>query len=135
MYCSKCGAKVNEGESFCSQCGESLNKNEENNVEVVNETIVVSTNSEVKSNNTSNTSAVPMDSFAIAGFALSLCGLSILGLIFSAVSYSRISKGQTRGRGFALAGLIISVVSMVAVFLYIIFILRSSFLIWLIINK
>jgi len=118
MYCSKCGAKVNEGESFCSQCGEPLNKNEENNVEVVNESNVVSTNSEVKSN---NTSSVPMDSFAIAGFALSLCGLSILGLIFSAISYSRISKGLTRGRGFALAGLIISIVSMVAVFLYSVF--------------
>jgi hypothetical protein len=50
---------------------------------------------------------------AIAGFILSfLCGL--LGLIFSIVALNQISRsmGQLRGRGLAIAGIIISIVTM-----------------------
>lgn len=52
---------------------------------------------------------------AIAGFVLSFfCG--ILGLIFSAVALSQISKTGQGGKGLAIAGLVISIVSMIAGF-------------------
>ena len=53
---------------------------------------------------------------AIAGFVLSfVCG--ILGLIFSAVALSQIGKTGEGGKGLATAGLVISIVSMVAGFM------------------
>lgn len=50
--------------------------------------------------------------FAIAGFVLSFfCGL--LGLIFSAIALSQLKTRPQRGRGLAIAGLIISLVAIV----------------------
>lgn len=49
---------------------------------------------------------------AIAGFVLSFfCGL--LGLIFSAVALSQIGKTGEGGKGLAIAGIVISVVSFI----------------------
>lgn len=118
MYCSKCGAKINEGELYCSKCGAPVEKCEE---EVIDAQVVTKTDSNINSNSSNNESTLPMDSFAIPGFVLSLCGLALFGLIFSSISYSRIQKGLSRGRGFALAGVIISSVSLLFVILYIIF--------------
>jgi Ca2+/H+ antiporter len=56
-----------------------------------------------------------MSGMAIAGFILSfLCGL--LGLIFSIVALNQINRsmGALRGRGLAIAGIIISILGMVA---------------------
>ena len=58
---------------------------------------------------------------AIAGFVLSFfCGL--LGLIFSLIALSNIrnSNGQQTGEGFAIAGAVISVVSMLFGILWVI---------------
>lgn len=52
---------------------------------------------------------------AIAGFVLSFfCGL--LGLIFSAVALSQISKSGEGGKGLAIAGLVLSILSFLVVF-------------------
>ena len=52
---------------------------------------------------------------AIAGFVLSFfCG--ILGLIFSAVGLSQIGKTGEGGKGLAIAGLVISILSILFAF-------------------
>lgn len=38
MYCTKCGAKVNEGVNFCPSCGTPLNNNKQNQFEYDNNT-------------------------------------------------------------------------------------------------
>lgn len=53
----------------------------------------------------------PNDGVSIAGFVLSLlCCTSIIGLILGAVGLSRTKNGQRRGRGLAIAAVIIGIV-------------------------
>ncbi len=64
---------------------------------------------------------------AITGFVLSfVCG--VLGLIFSLIGYSEVkkSKGRLNGQGFALAGIIISLVSIVGAILLWVAVMRVS---------
>jgi hypothetical protein len=64
--------------------------------------------------------------YAIAGFVLSLIGpLFIFGIIFSAIGLSKTKNDKKRGRGLAIAGLIISMISFLAM---IVFIVSLSFL-------
>jgi hypothetical protein len=60
---------------------------------------------------------------AIAGFVLSFfCG--VLGLIFSIIGYNECKRslGRIEGHGLALAGIIISIVSLAFVVFYLIFV-------------
>lgn len=51
--------------------------------------------------------------FAIAGFILSLLPYTaILGIIFSAIGLSATSNNKKRGRGLAIAGLVIGIFTM-----------------------
>lgn len=55
----------------------------------------------------------PANGMAIAGFVCSFF-FQVLGIIFSAIGLSRANKSATRkGRGLAIAGLVISIVSLV----------------------
>lgn len=68
----------------------------------------------------------PMDGMAVAGFVLSLVGIfvagilcGILAIIFSGIALSRFNKGSTkRGKGLALAGLIIGCIVLAATIIY-----------------
>jgi len=95
MTCSKCGSESASGAPFCSTCGTSLQIGG----------VMPPIPPQVIGERTSG--------MAIAGFVLAfVCGL--LGLIFSAMGYSECKKsgGTIKGQGLALAGLIISIVSM-----------------------
>lgn len=69
-----------------------------------------------------------MNGYAIAGFVLSCVALvlmcvfpplSILGIVFSALGLSQIKKNFQRGKGLAVAGLVIGVLTTVfGIFLY-----------------
>jgi type II secretory pathway pseudopilin PulG len=95
MICSRCGKDSPDGSPFCSTCGNSFRFG-------------------------GPLPPIPglpqpekTSGMAIAGFVCSfVCGL--LGLIFSAMGYSECKKsgGKIKGQGLALAGLIISIVSM-----------------------
>ena len=50
--------------------------------------------------------------FAIAGFVLAFF-CSILGVVFSAIALSQLNTRPQRGRGLAIAGLVISIASIV----------------------
>jgi hypothetical protein len=98
MTCSKCG-NPSAPAPFCSVCGNSL---------LVGGLMP----------------AMPppmqpkMSGLAITGFVLSfVCG--VLGLIFSLIGYSEVKKsnGKLTGEGFALAGIIISLVSVLCAIL------------------
>jgi hypothetical protein len=52
------------------------------------------------------------DGFSIAGFVLSIPGCALFGLIFSIIGIVRTKGGAYRGRGLAIAGLIISILWM-----------------------
>ena len=102
MFCSVCGTPFNQGATFCAKCGNNLTGGMPAQHQMPMMLPMMD---------------MPMitrtSGMAIAGFVLSFfCGL--LGLIFSCIGYSECKKsgGSVTGGGLALAGIIISIVSM-----------------------
>jgi len=92
MKCPSCGAETVEG-PFCSSCGASLEGR--------------------FPPGTIKYAEAKTSGMAIAGFVLAFfCGL--LGIIFSALGYSECKKsnGAIKGQGLAIAGMVISIVSL-----------------------
>ncbi|MBR6109489.1 MAG: zinc-ribbon domain-containing protein [Clostridia bacterium] len=118
MFCSNCGAQLNEGSNFCHVCGQAagaLIKKEK--APVVNEP---------KGNPT------PVLVWGILGLAFALSGpISFLGIIFSCIGrgkaaeyvdrYGDESKQATVGRNLSKAGLIVGIVMTVLFVLYCLF--------------
>lgn len=61
-----------------------------------------------------------MNIAAIVGFVLSLLGFNIVAVIVGAVGLSQIKKRGQRGRGFAIAAIVIGAIACVGVVLSII---------------
>lgn len=96
MTCSKCGTVAARPGPFCSSCGTSL---------VAGGVMPPMPPPPI---------ITKTSGLAITGFVLSfVCG--VLGLIFSIIGYNECkkSKGRITGEGFALAGIVISIVSVV----------------------
>jgi hypothetical protein len=99
MFCKVCGKEINDSAVICPHCG-------------------CRTTQEIQQvNSTPNgTSAA-----AVLGFILSLvslflslyCIVPVLGIIFSGVGMSATSRGEKSGKGFAVAGLVISIISLI----------------------
>lgn len=113
MYCSYCGKQVDEEANLCFNCGENLQIIQQNNIQ--------------------STPINPVSNgMAIAGFVLGLLGLltsgyvvifQILGLIFSIHGLKKATLLKGRGKGLAIAGLILSIISLVIFVLYILMLL------------
>ena len=90
MFCKNCGQELNEQAVICPHCG-------------------------VATDNYAKTTAVPeqKNTLALVGFILSFF-VSLAGLIVSIIAYKNAKKPEFNGDGksFALAGIIISAVSM-----------------------
>lgn len=104
-FCTKCGNELNDS-NFCEKCGaknEDVNTNNASTVQI-NQTIVT----KPKSNG-----------FATAGFIISLVSLlccgstSTFGLIFSIIGLVTAKKYDGNGKGLAIAGIIISALSVI----------------------
>lgn len=102
-FCSVCGTPFNPGATFCAKCGNNLTfagGGQPGGMPMMPPMMDVPVQ-------------MRTSGMAIAGFVLSFfCGL--LGLIFSCIGYSECknSGGTVGGGGLALAGIIISLVSM-----------------------
>lgn len=137
MYCTKCGNKNDEGSSFCGICGTPLVK-ENNNVSSLyinpdlNNQYSQNTNNynNVQQNGYYNQNANPsrLNSIALAGFITS-CGCilfgglaGLVGLILSLVGFHQTRVRGERGKGFAVAGIVIGCLSVAATILLIIYI-------------
>ena len=113
MFCRKCGAEIAENTKFCSSCGAQV-RTEEN------------TTNEEQTTNVETPSVAPVQTkskfsgLAIAGFVLSLVGLiilgipcGILGIVFTSVSFKEIATKNLKGKGLAIAGLVVSICDVV----------------------
>ena len=97
-YCARCGAELHDEAVICTKCG--------CNVEGVNHY-----------GSTSNSYNV----LAIVGFALSFFS-TIVGLILSIIGYKQAKQNGEKGKEFAIAGIVISSVSIViAIIVFIIY--------------
>lgn len=106
MFCPSCGNKLEDNSKFCPSCGKKIE--EKNSVQ----------DNKIVSNN--NVSTSKTNGFAVAGFIISLasmllcCGtLSWLSLIFSIIGTVNANKENGNGKGLAIAGIVISAISLV----------------------
>lgn len=101
-FCPKCGTENTTNSKFCPNCGESMGEGAANNT--------VATSTGVKTNG-----------LAVAGFVTGLSSLLInfmglvglVALILSAVGLTKTGPGKDKGRGMAVAGLILGIISVI----------------------
>ncbi len=95
-YCSKCGKEINENAVVCIHCGCAVSE--------INE-------------GTKNFNVFGLVGFVISivSFFLTLyCVTSILGIIFSSIGLKKANDPiAPKGKGFAIAGLIVSIISLI----------------------
>lgn len=105
-FCSSCGREVGENYNVCPNCGFNLNPS----------------SSEVLYNNTP-TYGEPtkkLNMMALLGFIFTLTTGPILGLVFSIVGLVQASKRNETGKGFAIAGIVISSLYILAIVFFIV---------------
>ncbi|MBQ3306710.1 MAG: DUF4190 domain-containing protein [Bacilli bacterium] len=100
-YCGKCGKELSKTDVFCPNCGEKV----PSAIKKMDQQTTTSNKSSSKKTN----------GMAIAGFVISLvsavlcCGaFNVIGLIFSIVGLAQAKKYDGNGKGFAIAGIVIS---------------------------
>ena len=103
-YCNSCGNELSDNAILCNNCGRSCNSSNRIN------------------NMKSSCRVGKTNTCAIIGFIFSLVGLSIPGLALSCFGISRAKECNGKGKGLAIAGMVISIVmcvlSMVGIYLY-----------------
>ena len=102
-YCRKCDAQLADDDSYCYFCGANL---EEQKEEVTKEKPVFTDQSYYED----NYHQVQTNGVAIAGFVFSFIS-PIVGLVLSIVGLNKSKQLRGAGRGYAIAGIIISIVS------------------------
>ena len=106
MNCPKCNKKNSDDSIFCIYCGKELKLKEEAK-EII-----------AKENKTNRPRLNPL---ALAGFIVSMASAStgvfgiagIVGIVLSSIGLSQIKKNNERGRGFAIAGLIVGILAII----------------------
>ena len=100
MYCKNCGSVIDDNAAVCPHCG-----------------VVANREKLVQSEEKTNT-------LAVVGFILSFF-IAIAGLICSIIGYRNASQYHGKGKGMALAGIIISTISIVFIVIYIIILIGT----------
>lgn len=110
MFCPRCGHENANGELFCAMCGESLKEKPKPNIFKNDQPGFYYVEDRRYSGK------------AIAGFILSLVGIIVagiicgtIGIVFSILGLSEIRNQNRRGYGLAVAGLVISIIDVIAV--------------------
>ena len=98
MFCKNCGKEIDNKAVVCPNCGVATDAFTERHEE--------------------------QNILAIVGFILSFF-IAIAGLICSIIGYKNAPQFGGKGKGLALAGIIISIVSMVIVCIYVVFIFAA----------
>ncbi len=94
MFCKNCGSQIDDNAYVCPHCG-------------------------VRTSSVQYAEQKETNILAIVGFILSFF-IAIAGLICSILGYKRAPEMNGNGKSLALAGIIISIVSMAIVLIYII---------------
>ena len=106
MFCKNCGKEVDSDAKFCPKCGK-----------VIDEEINKSENQ--TDNNQKNVSAGTYNTISIIGFIFSFF-MSLVGLILSIIGYKQ-AKKEGGATALAVAGIIISSISLFIEVVYVIF--------------
>ena len=91
-YCPKCGAEIKAGDKYCPNCGTPASFATQKDVH--------------------DQAPTESNGYAIAGFILALF-VPPLGIIFSAIGLAKVNECHGQGKGLAIAGLVIGIISTV----------------------
>lgn len=121
MECRYCGKLIKKGTNFCPDCGARVGEEDKLTEEVINveheteNSTLQSTNLNKQVENLVNKKN---NKFGLAGFIVALCGLcflslttSIVGLVFSVVGKNGFDAQTQKNKGFATAGLVLSIIA------------------------
>ena len=108
IICPACGSLVPEESRFCQECGNPLKTENDFENYAYNQYTNYDQNAGMQDQRNGDDESY--SGMAIAGFVLSFL-IPILGIIFSAIGLSQCSNGR-KGRGLAIAGLVISIMWM-----------------------
>ncbi len=123
MFCPHCGKQVNETDIFCASCGANLNGNpfesqftqqKESDNPPYNPPQCAPYETQSNPNTSTSTNAI-----AIVGFVLSFF-CAIAGLVCSIIGLQKSKEAGGTGKGLAIAGIVISAVSMFCTFIFMI---------------
>lgn len=90
MFCKNCGAALDDNADFCPKCGVAVNQDK-----LANDQQKTATNT-----------------IAIVGFVLSFF-IGLAGLICSIIGLNKAPQYNGKGKGLAIAGIVISCLSMI----------------------
>lgn len=120
MKCPDCGTELNNNETFCTNCGKRVDG------AIDTPTGVESSNTNTENNNeqpvqNAQQPAAPVDtakynSVVISGFVISIISLFIFSIILgpiaailSAIGLRKVNETNEKGKGLAIAGIIIGI--------------------------
>ena len=106
MFCKNCGKEVDDDAKFCPKCGKTID-----------EEVIRSDNQ--TSNNQQNSGAATYNTMSIVGFIFSFF-MSLVGLILSIIGYKQ-AKKEGGSTALAVAGIIISSITLFLEVVYVIF--------------
>ena len=107
---------------FCGNCGSRLEDNKCPKCDVKKTT----KKEEVEVVSTGKTNGLSIAGFVLSLTSLLLSPLAILGLIFSIIGLVQINKNNEEGKGFAVAGIIVSAVILFFVLMFLLIILFAA---------
>lgn len=142
MYCTKCGNKNEDGNNFCGYCGAALKSANQNGTPYVEPDVNNQQNQNTNPyyNNQQNGyyNQYPKEpikrnnSFALAGFIVSCGGIAfgglagLVGIILSLIGFHQTNVRNEKGKGFAVAGIIIGCLFVCVTILLIIYMCNAS---------
>ena len=100
MYCKKCGAQVDDDVKFCPRCGDQLKGYPQ---------ATPQPRSDADRTNT----------YAIVGFIMAFF-FPLVGFILSIIGISKAQELGGKGKGLAVAGLVISLLDVIAIILIVV---------------
>lgn len=128
MYCQHCGTPLDDDAAFCPKCGNKVNapnfSAQGEKDEFFREVPTATANQSYTQPSYGRTAAVT-NTMAVVGFILSFF-VSIAGLICSIVGYKQCNQTGEGGKGFAVAGIVISAVSIAIVFLAVVIVAATG---------
>lgn len=112
MYCSNCGAKIDDQSRFCDLCGTPVGIQEPAQSVPANEPVADAAVVDKKA---------PFSGFCIAGLIMPFIFMGAIGLPLSILGVVDCNKNGKRGKGLGIAGIIFSILNILETIIGIVF--------------
>ena len=106
MYCSNCGAQIDDQSRFCDLCGTPVGVKTDTPVNPAPQSEAQAEADQEKQ---------PFSGFCIAGFIMPFLFLGAIGLPLSLIGFFECKKNGKRGKGLGIAGIILNALNIVEV--------------------